>query len=71
MNVTFRLPTPVLEQRFIAEAVAHNLFNLEGHARVGGVRPSLYNAMPMDGIKALLHFMQFFQEKHVTEQDSY
>ena len=67
MNVTFRLPTPALEQRFIAKAAEHNLFNLKGHPRVGGIRASIYNAMPMRGVEALLNFMQFFQKKYATK----
>lgn len=66
MNVTFRLPTAALEKRFIVEAAQHDLLNLKGHSRVGGIRASIYNAMPLAGVEALVHFMQLFQEKYVT-----
>jgi phosphoserine aminotransferase len=61
MNVTFRLPTPELEARFLAEAATEGLVNLKGHRSVGGVRASLYNAMPMAGVEALCGFMERFE----------
>ena len=67
MNVTFRLPTETLEKQFITEAAEHALLNLKGHASAGGIRASLYNAMPIAGVEALLEFMKVFQEKHVYE----
>jgi phosphoserine aminotransferase len=63
MNVTFRLPDEALEKRFLAEAAEQGLLNLEGHRAVGGVRASLYNAMPMAGVEALGAFMADFERR--------
>ncbi len=60
MNVTFRLPDEELERRFVAEAAERGLVELKGHRSVGGIRASLYNAMPIDGAQALADFMQTF-----------
>jgi phosphoserine aminotransferase len=60
MNVTFRLPAEDLERRFIAEAEDEGLIELKGHRSVGGVRASLYNAMPVAGAEALAVFMRRF-----------
>jgi phosphoserine aminotransferase len=60
MNVTFRLPDEQLESRFVAEAKQHGLDSLKGHRSVGGIRASIYNAMPVDGVVALRDFMQDF-----------
>lgn len=63
MNVTFRLPSPELEKKFVAEAAQRDLVSLKGHRSVGGMRASIYNAMPVDGVVALRDFMrQFHQE---------
>ena len=61
MNVPFRLPEEALEQRFLAEAAEAGLVNLKGHRSVGGIRASIYNAMPAEGVVALIQFMQEFQ----------
>lgn len=63
MNVTFRLPSEALEKRFIAEAEAAGLHHLKGHRKAGGLRASLYNAMPMAGVEALVAFMDAFKKK--------
>ncbi len=63
MNITFRLPTEELEARFCQEATAAGLIGLKGHRSVGGIRASIYNAMPPEGIDALIAFMRDF-EKH-------
>jgi phosphoserine aminotransferase len=60
MNITFRLPTEELEQRFLAEAKAQGFVGLPGHRSVGGVRASVYNAMPLEGAQALADFMGEF-----------
>jgi phosphoserine aminotransferase len=60
MNVTFRLPTEELERRFVEEARAHGLHELRGHRSIGGIRASLYNAMPIEGASALAGFMERF-----------
>ena len=64
MNVVFRIKDKdaALEKKFVAEAEARKLHTLKGHRSVGGLRASLYNAMPMDGVLALLAFMKEFQE---------
>jgi phosphoserine aminotransferase len=64
MNVPFTLADPALEERFLAEARAAGLVNLEGHRSVGGVRASLYNAMPLQGVDALVAFMKEFARRH-------
>lgn len=60
MNVTFRLPTEELEAKFIAEAKEHKLCGVKGHRSVGGLRASIYNAMPYEGVKCLTDFMEQF-----------
>lgn len=64
MNVTFRLPTEELEKQFIAEATQQGLGGLKGHRSVGGLRASIYNAMPKAGAQALADFMAEFQKKN-------
>ncbi len=64
MNVTFRLPTEDLEQKFIAEAANQGLMNLKGHRSVGGIRASIYNACPMESVSALTEFMTDFHSKN-------
>ena len=61
MNVVFRLPDEDAEDRFLAEAEQGHLLNLKGHRSVGGMRASLYNAMPMSGVEALASFMDSFR----------
>jgi len=61
MNVTFRLPSPELDQAFIAEAATQGLSDLKGHRSVGGIRASVYNAMPVEGVQALREFMNDFR----------
>ncbi|HPO17447.1 MAG TPA: 3-phosphoserine/phosphohydroxythreonine transaminase [Candidatus Hydrogenedentes bacterium] len=63
MNVTFRLPDEAAEKEFIAQATAAGLDGLKGHRSVGGCRASIYNAMPVEGCKALQEFMLEFQKK--------
>ena len=64
MNVTFRLPSEELEKKVVEEGTARGLVGLKGHRSVGGMRASIYNAMPMDGVKALVNFLGEFKEKH-------
>jgi phosphoserine aminotransferase len=61
MNVTFRLPSEELEKRFEKEATAAGLDGLKGHRSVGGLRASIYNAFPEQGIDALVDFMREFE----------
>lgn len=63
MNVTFRLPSEELEKQFVAEARAEGLLALKGHRSVGGIRASIYNACPLDSVKALVAFMDAFEQK--------
>jgi len=63
MNVAFRLPSEDLERHFISEAAAHKMDGLKGHRSVGGVRASIYNAFPLEGVDALVSFMKDFQRK--------
>lgn len=64
MNVPFTLAKPELDKTFIQEAKAAGLVTLEGHRSVGGMRASLYNAMPMEGVDALVSFMKEFERKY-------
>jgi phosphoserine aminotransferase len=64
MNVTFRLPSEDLEKAFAKAATAAGLDGLKGHRSVGGMRASIYNAFPEEGIDALVQFMQEFENKN-------
>ena len=64
MNVTFRLPTPELEETFLKQAAANGLGGLKGHRSVGGCRASLYNAVPLEAVQALVDFMKEFLRKN-------
>ena len=64
MNVTFRTPSAELDATFVRDAAARGLLNLKGHKAVGGLRASLYNAMPPEGARALADFMKEFEAKH-------
>jgi phosphoserine aminotransferase len=60
MNVTFRLPDESLEKQFVTTAAAKGLVDLKGHRSVGGIRASIYNAMPLAGVEALRDHMLAF-----------
>lgn len=64
MNAVFTLAEEALTDLFVREAAKENLVNIKGHRLVGGMRASLYNAMPVEGARALAAFMQEFQRKH-------
>ncbi len=64
MNVTFRLPSEELEKKFAKESTAAGLDGLKGHRSVGGLRASIYNAFPEDGVTALVQFMKEFEKKN-------
>jgi phosphoserine aminotransferase len=64
MNVPFTVAQPDLESVFLAEARSAGLVNLEGHRAVGGMRASIYNAMPEAGVDALIDFMKEFESRH-------
>ena len=62
MNVTFRLPNEDLEKKFVAEALEQGLGGVKGHRSVGGMRASIYNAMPYEGCEKLVDFMEKFRK---------
>ena len=64
MNVTFRTPSPELDAEFVKGAAARGLLNVKGHRITGGMRASLYNAMPQEGVEALLGYMKDFEVHH-------
>ena len=66
MNVTFRLPNEELEKKFVAEALEENISGVKGHRLVGGMRASIYNAMPIEGAEVLAEFMKKFQRKNLA-----
>ena len=61
MNVPFVLPNEDLNAKFIKEAASKGFVNLKGHRTVGGMRASIYNAMPVEGVKKLVEFMGKFE----------
>jgi phosphoserine aminotransferase len=63
MNVTFRLPSEELEAAFVSEAAERGMVELRGHRSVGGIRASIYNAMPREGVEALAGFMEDFRAR--------
>jgi len=64
MNVTFRLPNEELEKRFVQEAEENGIVGIKGHRSVGGCRASLYNAVSLSSVEALVGFMKDFEEKY-------
>ncbi|MCX7615005.1 MAG: 3-phosphoserine/phosphohydroxythreonine transaminase [Clostridiales bacterium] len=64
MNVTFKTNSEELDAKFIKEATERNLCNLKGHRAVGGMRASIYNAMPVEGVVALAKFIKEFESKN-------
>jgi phosphoserine aminotransferase len=64
MNITFRLPSEELEKQFVAEATKAGLDGLKGHRSVGGIRASIYNAFPKEGVEALVSFMKEFERSN-------
>lgn len=65
MNVTFRCPSPELDAAFVKGAAERGLVNLKGHKQTGGLRASLYNAMPMEGAAELAKYMKEFEVRNV------
>ena len=63
MNVTFVTGDADLDARFVKEAAEAGFVNLKGHRSVGGMRASIYNAMPMEGVEKLVAFMEAFEKK--------
>jgi len=64
MNVPFRLRNEALDDAFLKDAKSNGLIELKGHRSVGGMRASIYNAMPVEGVKALVEFMRDFEKKN-------
>ena len=64
MNIPFTLANPELDKTFIEEAKTVGLITLKGHRSIGGMRASIYNAMPLEGVKALINFMKEFEKSH-------
>ena len=65
MNVPFITGDKDLDAKFIKEAEAAGFVNLKGHRSVGGMRASIYNAMPIEGVEKLVAFMKDFEEKNI------
>lgn len=65
MNVPFFFSDSELQQSFLAQADKKGLLNLKGHRSVGGCRASIYNAMPVEGVLALVDYLKMFEKKHV------
>jgi phosphoserine aminotransferase len=64
MNVPFTSPSEDTDKQFVKEATAAGLVNLKGHRSVGGMRASIYNAMPVEGVVKLVEFMKKFEQKN-------
>ncbi len=64
MNVPFTLPDAKLDEAFLAGAKARDMIQLKGHRSVGGMRASIYNAMPIEGVRALVEYMREFEKSH-------
>ena len=65
MNVTFRTGDEELDKKFVEEAKNYNIVSIKGHRAVGGMRASIYNAMPIEGVKALVEFMKKFEVENL------
>ena len=64
MNVPFTLKSPELDGKFLKQAEINGLIQLKGHRSVGGMRASIYNAMPIEGVAKLVAFMKEFASQH-------
>jgi phosphoserine aminotransferase len=64
MNVVWRLPSEELEEKFVAESKKAGLIGLKGHRSVGGIRASIYNAVTMEAVQALIGFMKDFERRN-------
>ena len=64
MNVPFFLPDPALDEPFLRGAEARQLMQLKGHKSVGGMRASIYNALPLQGVQALIDYLKDFERTH-------
>mgnify|MGYP001026687807 CR=1 FL=1 len=66
MNVTFRTLSDELDAKFVKESIENGMTNLKGHRSVGGLRASIYNAMPIEGVEKLVSFMKKFEEENIN-----
>ena len=64
MNIPFVTGSDELDAKFVKEASANGFINLKGHRTVGGMRASIYNAMPVEGVRRLVEFMKEFERKN-------
>ena len=64
MNVPFKLKNEALDEAFLKGAQARGMVQLKGHRSVGGMRASIYNAMPVEGVQALVAYMKEFEAQH-------
>ena len=64
MNVPFKLRDDTLDEAFLKGAREHGMVQLKGHRAVGGMRASIYNAMPVEGVQALVAYMRDFERTH-------
>ena len=64
MNVPFALKDPSLDEMFLKGAAERGMVQLKGHRSVGGMRASIYNAMPVEGVQTLVDYMQEFEQRH-------
>ena len=67
MNVVFRTGDPELDKLFVSEAAKAGMKSLKGHKAVGGIRASIYNAMPLAGVEKLVAFMKQFAQDHANQ----
>jgi len=66
MNVTFVTGNEEIDKKFVSEAKKRGIVNIKGHRSVGGMRASIYNAMPYEGVKALVDFMEEFERRNLA-----
>ncbi|MGM0606925.1 MAG: 3-phosphoserine/phosphohydroxythreonine transaminase [Candidatus Muiribacteriota bacterium] len=71
MNVTFTLPNPELDKKFIEEAKKLKIYGIKGYRTVGGIRASIYNAHPLEGVETLADFMDEFHKRNMSEVCGY
>ena len=64
MNVPFKLKDEALDAAFLKGAEQNGMLQLKGHRSVGGMRASIYNAMPMEGVRTLVAYMKAFEQRH-------
>jgi phosphoserine aminotransferase len=64
MNVPFKLRDETLDEAFLKGAKEHGMVQLKGHRAVGGMRASIYNAMPIEGVRTLVEYMKEFERQH-------